>query len=484
MGVMKKLAIRSVVWAALLTLLVLLGRLLIHNTYTAYIPLSSAESASPQIRIQPDSPDMITYGEARMEPDRVVFPFRPEKPGEFRVNIHGAQDHLYSSRRYRVGRLLTVYDETTGGFTGDILVMIALTLFYLGESALLFHAFRRCRGSSRFYAYSTIYIAGFSLFTLLTGLLLLYVTVRHLLDPLSFVMMNVYRIVASASFNYMVLTSPLVLLFAAALAVSNIELLRHERFRIQNVLGLILSLLMVLGEVVAIIMFTRDRPETGSLRRAMATLENAYATVFIYCECVLFGAMICGTLAARHTPSADREYIIILGCYFRPDGTLSPLLRGRVDKALEFWRRQEAETGLRAKLIPSGGQGANEPISEAEAMARYLRSQGVPEEDILKEEHSVNTLENMAFSRKIISTLSPGARVAYATTNYHVFRSGVWSNRAGLHAEGIGSRTKWWFWPNAFVRECVGLAAHRWKEELLFLGVLLVFFSLLSMALM
>ena len=134
-------------------------------------------------------------------------------------------------------------------------------------------------------------------------------------------------------------------------------------------------------------------------------------------------------------------------------------------------------------LIPSGGQGADEPISEAEAMARYLLSKGIPENEILREEHSVNTLENMAFSRKIISTLSPGAKTAFATTNYHVFRSGLWSNRAGLHAEGFGSRTKWWYWPNAFVRECIGLAAHRWKQELLGLILLIVCFWLLSLAL-
>ena len=75
------------------------------------------------------------------------------------------------------------------------------------------------------------------------------------------------------------------------------------------------------------------------------------------------------------------------------------------------------------------------------------------------------------------------AKVVYATTNYHVFRGGVWANLAGLPAEGVGSRTKWWYWPNAFMRECAGLMLNRIPQELLLLATMLVFFGTLSLAL-
>ena len=52
-----------------------------------------------------------------------------------------------------------------------------------------------------------------------------------------------------------------------------------------------------------------------------------------------------------------------------------------------------------------------------------------------------------------------------------------------MSAEGIGSRTKWWFWPNAFVRETAGLLQKRWKQEVLFVLVLIAFFDVLSMVL-
>lgn len=49
------------------------------------------------------------------------------------------------------------------------------------------------------------------------------------------------------------------------------------------------------------------------------------------------------------------------------------------------------------------------------------------------------------------------AKVAFSITNYHVFRSGIFAGQAGLKAEGMSSKTKWYFWPNALIREFVGL---------------------------
>jgi uncharacterized SAM-binding protein YcdF (DUF218 family) len=122
-------------------------------------------------------------------------------------------------------------------------------------------------------------------------------------------------------------------------------------------------------------------------------------------------------------------------------------------------------------------------MPEAEAMRRYLLSRGIPDKLIRPENQSANTYQNMDFSGKIIRRISPDGKVVFATTNYHVFRSGVWAGLAGLPAEGIGSRTKWWFWPNAFMRETIGLLQNRWKQEILFLLILIVFFGMLSMML-
>ena len=142
-------------------------------------------------------------------------------------------------------------------------------------------------------------------------------------------------------------------MFAIAMAVSNIALLRHERPRIQNALGLAVSLLLIAGEGVGVLLFIGDFSGSEWEDRVNNMLKNVYASAFVYFECMLAGSVICGVKAARHRPDYDKDFIIILGCWFRPDGTLPPLLRGRVDRAVEYWQDTLEKTGREAYIIPS-----------------------------------------------------------------------------------------------------------------------------------
>ena len=45
-----------------------------------------------------------------------------------------------------------------------------------------------------------------------------------------------------------------------------------------------------------------------------------------------------------------------------------------------------------------------------------------------------------------------------------------------MAAQGMGSRTRAYFWPNAFLREFVGLLAARWKDILItFLAIVSIY---------
>lgn len=46
---------------------------------------------------------------------------------------------------------------------------------------------------------------------------------------------------------------------------------------------------------------------------------------------------------------------------------------------------------------------------------------------------------------------------------------GLFSAKAGMKADGIGAKTKWYFWPNAQMREFIGLLASEWKINLIFI---------------
>ena len=358
-------------------------------------------------------------------------------------------------------------------------ICVVLGLYYL---AVILRLLTALRGQLQYnpYSYNTIIYSGFALF-------LLYILITHIV--LSVWMLRypdvytshqlLYGILRSAK-NYMLLSSPFLLVFSAALCVSNISLIRHEGRRLVNVLGIILSFLL-LGGVLFIFFF--DYAVSGSEREVMIhdLIANLFAAVYLYFECMLLGAIIANAIVARYEPEPDKDFIIILGCGIRKDGSPTPLLRGRVDRALAFAEKQKAQTGREPIFVTSGGQGPDECISESASMKRYLTERGVPAERIVEEDRSTDTAENMRFSKEKILEIDPNGKIAYSTTNYHVFRSGICARRVKMRAVGMGADTKWYFWPNAAVREFVGLlTAHRVKQALI-LGALVIFYVVVTL---
>lgn len=155
-------------------------------------------------------------------------------------------------------------------------------------------------------------------------------------------------------------------------------------------------------------------------------------------------------------PKYNKDFIIVLGSGLINGNQVPPLLQSRINKALSFYHKQREKTDKRAKIIFSGGQGPNETTSEAEAMAQFALSNGLPPEDAILEDQSVNTEENMRFSKqKMEERKMDDYQAVYVTNNFHLLRAGMYAKRAGLKAQGIGSKTAFYFWPNAFIREFI-----------------------------
>ena len=335
------------------------------------------------------------------------------------------------------------------------------------------------------YSYNTIYYAGFALFLMSLLITFVLLTVNMMIRPEMYAdnQAELIGTLLGSARNYMFFSAPFILAFSIALCISNISLIRHERFRFVNVLGIILAFLLVAGEV---FLFTYDMYATGSQKEVMMhdLFVNLFASVYLYFECMIIGAIVANIIVVKYEPDRDKDLLIILGCGLRKDGTPTPLLRGRIDRALAFDKKQREETGKELIFVTSGGRGENEANSESLAMKNYLMENGIPEERIIEEDRSADTYENMKFSKAKIEEIkgsAGNAKIAFATTNYHVFRSGLFARRVKMRALGMGAKTKWYFWPNAAVREFVGLlTAHRLKQAII-LGSMVVFYVVLTL---
>ena len=221
--------------------------------------------------------------------------------------------------------------------------------------------------------------------------------------------------------------------------------------------------------------------EKGIFIRVFQFIKASILAIVSYLECVLLGTIILSLKASKHNPNYDKDYVIILGCKIQKDGKLTKLLKGRVDRAIEFATKQKEETGKDIVFIPSGGQGSDEVISEALAMKNYLIENGIKEKNIILEDKSTNTLENFNFSHKLMK--KKNANIAFSTTNYHVFRSGLLATGLDIKVEGMGAKTRSYFWINAFIREYIATLYYERKKHLFIILLLLIMILLMVLLL-
>ncbi|ANC22581.1 membrane protein [Bacillus cereus] len=182
-------------------------------------------------------------------------------------------------------------------------------------------------------------------------------------------------------------------------------------------------------------------------------------------------------------PRRNQDFIIVLGSGLIND-KVPPLLASRINKAIDFYWKQAA-VNTPPTIIFSGGQGPDEGLPEAEAMQNYAVEKGIPLEHTVQENRSVNTYQNMLFSKEIMDSLKPEGKYKsiFTTNNFHLFRAGIYARQAGLNSQGIGSKTAFYYWPNAMIREYVAIVVMGRKRHMKICGTILgfaLFISVLS----
>ena len=146
--------------------------------------------------------------------------------------------------------------------------------------------------------------------------------------------------------------------------------------------------------------------------KALAALMLAGILVFAG----LFGAVMYGSY--DHIQD-DPQVMVILGCRVMPEGHPSILLQDRLDTALDYWEEHPDVT-----IVTSGGQGSNEPTSEARCMA----------DQILLEDQSHNTKENFLYSKELLADEG----IDVGETDVLVVSNGFHLTRARMLAERFG----------------------------------------------
>lgn len=183
------------------------------------------------------------------------------------------------------------------------------------------------------------------------------------------------------------------------------------------------------------------------------------------CYAVAIGIfLVCGFLMIRATSGSEKveaDAVIVLGAAVHGD-KVTWVLENRLNTAIEY-----LEAHPEAVCVVSGGQGPGETVTEASAMKKYMVECGVSADRVYTEELAINTMENFSFSKPIIDeVVGPDARIAFVTTNFHVYRAGQVARAQGLDVVGIPAEDVWYLRLNNFLRECVGISVYALRGDI------------------
>lgn len=249
-----------------------------------------------------------------------------------------------------------------------------------------------------------------------------------------------------------------VLVLAGFLIRNGFQMVRREGRRLGNLLSLLAGIVLLALPVVAVLLVATLHP-VGIGTAALAFFLSAQVGLSF------LTFLVFTVVYARRAPRSGADAVVVLGSGL-VKGRVSPLLASRLDRGGRAW----ADQGSALPMVPSGGQGPDEPRAEAEAMAEYLVERGVPPGQVLPEDRSRTTEENLRFSRAVVDAALPEGResghLLVATNNYHAPRAALLSRRVGVDADVVGGDTAGYYVPSAYLREFLAVMVMNRRTQL------------------
>ncbi|MBQ2892649.1 MAG: YdcF family protein [Oscillospiraceae bacterium] len=212
-------------------------------------------------------------------------------------------------------------------------------------------------------------------------------------------------------------------------------------------LGLICFCLSGLSVCYILIGMIKRRMAAKMLRTVLSTALCLGILLFAVTEAVVLSA-------SKGHPDESCQYVIVLGARVQ-DTSPSISLTERINAAYDYLTAHPETVA-----VLSGGQGEDEGISEAQCMFAQLTAMGIAEDRLWLEDQSTSTWENLHFSMNIIAekTGSHPEKVGILSSEYHLYRAGLFAEDCGFEAVGIPAKTqRFTIRLNYFLREVAGV---------------------------
>ena len=207
--------------------------------------------------------------------------------------------------------------------------------------------------------------------------------------------------------------------------------------------------------LIAIILFYTLMPMVGAKWPVLAKAVTRVFTVILVIGLLVVGITEAVIIKASFgSPKEQVQYMVVLGAKVRESGP-SASLWDRIYGAYNY-----LESHPEVIAIVSGGQGPDEPISEAASMYQELVNLGIDPSRIWMEDKATSTWENLNFSLDLIEKITGQrpTKLGVVSSEYHLFRASLFAKACNVEFVGIPARTSR---PsqmiNHFMREVAGV---------------------------
>lgn len=137
-------------------------------------------------------------------------------------------------------------------------------------------------------------------------------------------------------------------------------------------------------------------------------------------------ALVAFVLLAGARPELEPSDAIVVMGAAQYNGRPSPVLRSRVDHAIDLYRR-----GLAPRILFTGGVGTGDTVSEADVARRYALESGVPDSAILVENRGRTSAESIGEAARILHGRSMRSALLVSDP-FHMLRLEMLTRRGGL----------------------------------------------------
>ena len=271
----------------------------------------------------------------------------------------------------------------------------------------------------------------------------------------------------SVAFFLLIALMPFLLMF------NGVVLIRREGRRLSNLLCLAAGLGLIATPVAA-------ANPWALLVAALMFCACAYLGAFLL---IFLGQTVVQRIWGGRRAMPHPDVVVVHGAGLI-NGKVGPLLGSRIKGGIDAWHDEEALRPGVPLLVMSGGQGADEPTSEAQAMADYAIARGVPPERILLEDRSTTTRTNISYTRDLLAERGmTDLQVLLVTSSFHAVRTAILASDMGVPWAVAPARTAWFYIVNAWLREYIAVLTYRRRPAVAcaaVAGVFAVLYTLLA----